>query len=140
MLCFIAVLAIYSPLSSQNIPYFRSAVDVCEAVATKADDHGLDDVLAVAVASEESRFRRDVESPSGAIGPLQIMPEYWCPRSGPCDSIEAGVKALKYYLTKYEGNEARALRAYAGSGPRARAYSNRVRLKLKHLRNALEAL
>lgn len=140
MLCVLAVLAIYSPLSNKHIPYFRSAVDVCEAVAMKADDLEVDDVLAVAVASEESRFRRDVESPSGAVGPLQIMPDYWCPKKGPCDSIESGVKALKYYLKKYEGDELKALQGYAGSGPRAKRYARRVTARIRHLRNALEAL
>ena len=141
MICLIAVLAIYSPMHPRHAPAFRNAVEVCEEIVERAHDASLvDPVLVVAVASEETRFQRDLESPSGAVGALQILPEYWCPREGACNSIDAGISALNYYMLKYEGDELRALTGYAGSGRRARKYARRVMKRVAHIRATLDAL
>lgn len=140
MICLIAVLAIYTPMSSKHEGAFRRAVLVCEEIVERAEDGGVDPVFAVAVASEETRFRNDVISKRGAVGALQILPEYWCPSVGACDPIDAGLSALTYYLSKSKGDEMRALVGYAGQGARARAYASRVMSRARHIRASLEAL
>jgi soluble lytic murein transglycosylase-like protein len=138
MLCLIAVMMIYAPTAHKNKYVAHEALLVCKEVATRAEEMGVDPALAVSVAFEETRFQRDLESPSGAVGPLQAMPVYWCPREGECDEIDAGLRALKYYVTRERGNELRALTAYAGAGSRAQRYGRRVYRRVKALRVAVE--
>ena len=138
MLCLIAIMMIYAPTAHKHKNVAHEALLVCKEVATRAEDMGVDPALAVSVAYEETRFQRDLESPSGAVGPLQAMPVYWCPREGECDEIDAGLRALKYYVTRERGNELRALTAYAGAGSRAVKYGRRVYRRVKALRVAVE--
>ena len=138
MLCLIAVMMIYAPTAHKHRHAAHEAILVCKEVVTRAEDMGVDPVLAVSVAYEESRFQRDLESPSGAVGPLQAMPTYWCPREGACNEIDAGLRALKYYVRRERGDELRALTAYAGAGSRAVKYARRVLRRVKALRVAVE--
>ena len=73
---------------------------VCLDVANEATKQGVDPVLATAVAWRESAFLRKARSSAGAVGPMQVMPRFWC-KSKKCDYIEAGVRALKYYTERY---------------------------------------
>lgn len=77
-----------------------SRAKVCEDVATEAEAQGVDPVLAVAVSWRESAFTRSAVSKAGAVGPLQVMPRFWC-KSKPCDHIEAGIRALRYYTERH---------------------------------------
>ena len=90
-----------------------AAVPVCADVALKARAAGVPARLATRLAYRESRLRRDVASPVGAVGPLQAVPRYWC-RRDPCDHVAAGVRALAYYLRRERGDVRRALCAYTG--------------------------
>jgi len=141
MICLIAVIAIYSPMHTKHSRAFRDAVVVCEEIVERAEFAEIDPVLAVAVGSIETTLRSDLISPAGAVGPLQALPQYWCPASGECNEIDAGLSALKYYLNKHKGNEYRALMNYAGgNGAGAQKYAQKVLLRLAHLRATLDAL
>jgi len=65
----------------------------------------------------ESSFRKNVESPVGAIGPAQVRPEYWAQFCGtdnlddPAENIYCGAQILAYYVERC-GAEACALSAY----------------------------
>lgn len=80
-----------------------SRIDVCVDVATEAERQGVYPPLAVAVAWRESALTRNAVSSAGAVGPMQVIPRFWC-RSKPCDHIEAGVRALRYYTKRYGDN------------------------------------
>jgi hypothetical protein len=126
-LCIIVAMTIYPQLTTTQIPQFQAAQRMCEKVADKAVDADVDPLMALAVAVEETRLR-DVTSPAGAKGPLQVLPKYWCPKlvkGQTCDYIEAGLGALHYYMEK-GASERDALRMYAGKGRRAREYAERV--------------
>lgn len=73
----------------------------CAEVAIRAPWHGVPPAVAVRQAWAESRFRRDVVSHRGAVGPLQVIPRYWCANyskiSNSCDTVGAGLRALAYY-------------------------------------------
>lgn len=139
MLCTLAVtLFLFTPPS---LPRYeqqaKAAVLVCSDIVDRARDAQLDIVLPVGIGSVETGFRRDLESSAGAVGPLQVLPRYWCPKVGNCNSIDAALNALKYCLNKESGNETKALECYAGRGKRGRAYARRVMLRVRYLRAAL---
>ena len=102
---------------------------VCLDVARAAREGGVSPRLAVTLAWSESRWRADVESPAGAVGPLQVVPRYWCPgkRRHGCDLTRAGVHALRTLIGRH-GAE-RGLCHYASGNactPRARRYARHV--------------
>lgn len=78
----------------------KSRIEVCEDITHEAITQNVDPILAVAVAWRESAFIRTASSNKGAVGPMQVIPRFWC-REKPCDYIEAGVRALKYYTKRY---------------------------------------
>lgn len=78
----------------------QDRVRVCVDVANEAARQGVDPVLAVAVSWRESAFIRSAKSSMGAVGPMQVMPQFWC-KSKPCNHIEAGVRALRYYTERH---------------------------------------
>lgn len=69
----------------------------CVSVAGAARAEGVPVNLAVALAWSESRFDADAANPSGAVGPMQVKPRFWCPggRVDGCDLARAGVVALR---------------------------------------------
>lgn len=138
-LCLIVVLTIYPDLNTSQIKEFRAAQRVCEQVSAAAYKAGVDEPLALAVAVEETRLQHRPHKTSGARGPMQVIPKYWCPKKGKCDYVEAGVDALKYYLDD-SPSERRALQRYAGAGERARNYAERVLRRVKAIRALLLAV
>ena len=106
---------------------------VCFLVSTKAAAAGIDPTLAVAIAYHETNFRHKVGA-AGEIGPMQAMPKYWCPKRGKCDAIQAGLKALRYYLNRHDTLRM-ALTRYNGAGPGARRYAETVLALHKDIRN-----
>lgn len=143
MLCLIAVMSIYHQIGAVNTPKrkadFRERVQICEIIIEEADKQGVDSTLAVAVALEETRLTEGLKSNKGAIGPLQVLPKYWCDKRKYCDPIEAGVRALRYYVN-HSPEYKDALRKYAGAGVRARKYSSRVMRTYSHLESMLDVL
>jgi len=75
---------------------------VCEEVAEEALERGEDPALFVSLAWEESRFRY-VESSAGAIGPLQALPQHWCPdgQARGCDYVAAGFDAYDAFRERF---------------------------------------
>lgn len=89
----------------------------CREVAWRAEDEGVPPALAVSLAWHESRFVVDAVSPAYASGPLQVLPKFWCQDYRrclegsrqrcdvellACDFIEAGLRALRYNLARYD--------------------------------------
>jgi len=141
MICLIAVLAIFGNATHpKHSTLMRESITLCEEIIERNNDFQLDPVLVIAVASEETRLRRDVESNSGAVGPLQILPVYWCPSEGHCNSIDAGLTALSYFHKKHDGDTRKLLISYAGAGKRARNYAQRVLNRMRHINSVLDSL
>lgn len=140
-ICLVVVMTIYPTLQPSQVKQFKDALNVCEQVVQTAErtDNEHIELLALAVAAEETRFRHIRHKGSGAQGPMQVLPKYWCPKEGPCDYIEASFKALDHYVTS-SPSERRALERYAGAGKRARDYAERVLKRLKTYRALAAAL
>lgn len=92
----------------------RSRQSVCTDVVKEALSQGVDPVLTAAVSFRESAFKRRAVSQAGAVGPMQVLPRFWCKKKN-CDYIEAGVRALKFYTSKY--GEQPGLCAYFSGKP-----------------------
>lgn len=87
-------------------------LETCSAIAEEAKSQGVDPSLAVSVAWMESRFYYHAKNKkSGALGPMQILPRYWCPNTAGiwsihradgdvknCNTLKQGVFALKYFV------------------------------------------
>ena len=88
--------------------------------------YGVDKNLILAIIKQESNFNPNAESGVGAKGLMQLMDfnseAYGVKNSFDIDeNINAGVKHIKSYLDKYNGNVEMALMAYnAGPGTMAR--------------------
>lgn len=76
---------------------------VCQEVAKAAADKGVDPAFAVALSFTESRFSMEARSAAGAVGPLQILPKYYCPNRTikGCDLIDAGIGAIIRHEKRY---------------------------------------
>lgn len=92
--CIVALCSLIAETEAHNGHRARAAV--CEDVATEAARQGVEITLALAVAWRESAMTRNAVSTAGAVGPMQVIPRFWC-KVEPCDHIEAGVRALKHY-------------------------------------------
>lgn len=87
-----------------------------------SETYGVPEELLTAMAKQESNFRADATSASGAMGIMQLMPAtaeaLGC--ENPYDAREnimAGAKYISQLLERYDGNTSLALAAYnAGSG------------------------
>lgn len=91
------------------------------AVELYSNQHGVDSNLVKAIIKVESNFDPNVVSSAGAKGLMQLMPEN-CKALGLEDpfnieqNIEGGVKHIKEYIDRYDGDIEMALMAYNG-GP-----------------------
>ena len=122
--------------------HYQDRFNTCLDVAQLADNMGLDPMLAVSTALTESRFNKRVVSSAGAVGPLQILPKYFCAKGyeDDCDFLHAGIAALMRFLLKY-GNEHDALCHYnAGNkcGKQAHRYARRIIKRRDRWRQELE--
>lgn len=96
--------------------------EIQEVINSAAQKYGVDSKLITAIIQQESSFRANAVSKSGAMGLMQLMPG--TARSlgvtDPFDitqNIEGGTKYISQLLDKYNGNTAVALAAYnAGPG------------------------
>ena len=111
----------------------QSRAEVCVDVASEALHQGVDPLLAVAVAWRESAWTRSAVSKAGAVGPMQVIPRFWC-KSKPCDYIEAGIRALKYYTERY-GKHA-GLCAYFSGRPCKKAKRSATRYRSSIIKRA----
>lgn len=90
------------------------ALKVCQEVARRAQNRGLDPLEVIAVSYVETRHNRKLVSSAGAVGPLQALPKYWA-RKGDRDHITAGLRAWAYFRRKSSGIQEAAGR-YNGAG------------------------
>lgn len=114
---------------------------VCVDVAKEADFQGVDPLLAISVAHVESGFRRRAKSSAGAVGPMQVIPRFWCKKK-PCDFIKAGVYALRTYTSSHGESEGlcRYVSGRRCSGAKARRrYRDKV-LRFKKMITSLHML
>lgn len=76
---------------------------VCQEVAFAAHNSGIPVRLATTLAWSESRFQPGAVSPTGAMGPLQIKPQFWCPsgRAEGCNLTLAGTMALRRLTDRF---------------------------------------
>ena len=83
-----------------------------------AQAEGVDPNLVRAIAMQESGGKQSVRSHAGAVGVMQIIPKYAKDFGGgdvvnsEDDNIRVGVREIKAYLKKYNGNIQYALMAY----------------------------
>lgn len=97
-----------------------STSDYQTLVASTALASGLDPVLALAVAQQESGFNPSAVSPAGAIGIMQLMPataaDLGVNPNNPTQNVQGGITLLNQLMARY-GDQATALAAYNwGSG------------------------
>lgn len=96
---------------------------VLPTIERLAEQHGIDSSLVVAVARVESRFRPKARSRVGALGLMQVMPStgrwFKCGHLlNPVQNVSCGIRVLKRYLKRYDGNLTYGLAAY-NSGPKS---------------------
>lgn len=111
----------------------KDQVSSCEDIVIASLNTGEDPALMLSIAWNESAFKTTETSKAGAVGPLQVLPRYWCPkgRKKGCDLVAAGFKAWTTYFEMEEGDELQALCRYnsgkkCGKSPRAKRYAKRV--------------
>jgi len=110
--------AVQRDYGNTSTPRPKWALSACLSVSKVARAYGVRESLAVAVASNESRFRPWARSHAGAAGVMQVKPEYhcepwvfglrWCLTRE--DWIHAGVRHLAFLLDRHP--ESFAIRAY----------------------------
>ena len=123
----------FAYVNESNPPWYeriRYPLRYSEYVRVHAREHGLDPALVAAVIYQESKFRSDAKSSSGAIGLMQITPEtargiairthgsmfHTSDLYNPEINIRYGAWYLKNLFEKY-GSEELVLAAYnAGQG------------------------
>ena len=92
-------------------------------IVAEAKQQGVPAAFALAVAWQESGWQQNVVSGAGAIGVMQLMPDTarWIGEAmlgrpvNPHDTranIAAGVRLLRHYLDRYDGDRALVLAAY----------------------------
>ncbi len=99
----------------------RTPDSLTEIARTLADERGIPINLALATMKNESGGNPNAVSPTGAYGPMQLMPgtaaELGVDRHDPEQNIWGGVKYLDQNLQRFGGNQALASAAYnAGPG------------------------
>lgn len=103
---------------------------VAAEVAWEAQRAGVPVGLALSVGLEESGLRRGLVSPKGAVGPMQVIPRWWCPqgRVEGCNLVRAGVGALRKLREDFGPWPEVLCRYNAGNvcWPRSRRYARRV--------------
>ena len=78
-----------SPTRNQR----ETCVDVIEqTIIAKQDPFEV-----ASMAWTESRFISKAKSTKGAVGPLQVLPRYWCKSKKRCDPVRAGLRAWSHY-------------------------------------------
>ena len=86
-----------SLLSVEQMPEEKlySRADNCEELWSLSEENGVDPLLMIAIAHTESRFNKSAKSRAGAMGMMQVLPRYFCPKKGSCNYTTAGFKAWK---------------------------------------------
>lgn len=108
----------------------------CVELADMAYEADVDPLIVIAIAHTESRFNKTAVSSAGARGIMQVLPRYFCPKTGKCDYTKAGFKAWRAW-SKGRGYEEALCRYNSGrsckNSARAKVYSNSVMRKYLRL-------
>lgn len=134
-----------SILSSEPMPERKLATlsGNCVELAAKAEDYGHDPLMVIAIGHTESRFKKRAKSGAGAVGMMQVLPKYYCPRSGRCDYTEAGLLAWKKWKAITWKGVPKTIRnalcgynsgSHCAKNHRARVYANVVLRKYRRLK------
>jgi|SRR5579872_297370 len=87
-----------------------------QAIANAASQYGVPPQLALEVAIQESGLNQSAVSPAGAIGIFQLMPAtaagLGVDPTDAAQNIQGGVRYLGQLLSRYGGDQSKALAAY----------------------------
>lgn len=97
----------------------------CIEIVYESEQAKVDTTLMLAIAWEESYFTSGSKSSKGAVGPMQVLPKYWCKGRKNCNLVKAGIRAYKAFLKMYKTPE-EALCHYNG-GVREECYTKSKR-------------
>jgi soluble lytic murein transglycosylase-like protein len=132
-------------------------LELVEQLHAIAMDLGLEPELAISMAQVESNFNHRAVSPKGAIGVLQVMPQFACKDFEitpemlfePGVNIRVGLSYMKTYMERFDKNLDLSLAAYnAGASRVVRAgftvppiretqqYVKKVKRAMEHLKEA----
>ena len=119
---FICTIAALQVIPDSGLSYQRQVAkrrlpdkfNVCLDVVHMAQTFNLDPALVAAISLVESKFEMGAVSSSGAVGPLQILPEYHCPDGdvSKCNLLYHGAKAVQKFLNRYPEDELEMLCHY----------------------------
>ena len=101
----------------------RQRDDVRRLIVAACDEFGVPTSFALSVAWQESGWQQSVVSSAGAIGVMQLLPDTadWVGDvmlgeavdiHSPTSNVRAGVRLLRHYLDRYDGDRGLALAAY----------------------------
>jgi hypothetical protein len=114
---------------------------VCVEVAEAAEKRNLPPILVVAQAHQETKLRDDLVGKSGEVGPLQAMPNYWCPKEEQCNHIGAGLDALEYYIGRKGKDNWNSILCHYNAGntclSKSRKYAKNILYKRKKLKQLI---
>lgn len=90
-------------LSAEPMPQekFDARVANCVELAELSVEYGHDPLMVISIAHTESRFNKKAVSHAGAVGIMQVLPRYFCPKFGPCDHTQAGLYAWHSWKSRY---------------------------------------
>lgn len=116
------------PKASQRLELWtvkRSPFD--SLIKQVANQYGLEPALIKAMVQAESAFDPHAESPSGAKGLMQVLPDTAADfdvedLDDPYQNLKAGVQYLKYLLKRFSDDETLALAAYNAGITRVKRY------------------
>lgn len=115
------VLGNFNNIISVNNENLNKDEKIAATIDKSATKYGVDPSLIRAIIKVESNFDPNVVSSAGAMGLMQLMPEN-CIALGSVDplnieqNIDGGVRHIKEYIDRYNGDIEMALMAYNG-GP-----------------------
>ena len=114
--CWIALAGMFTSAPSKTylakqITSFPERISVCNRVAERARERGIDPFLAISISFHETKFTY-TDSNKGAKGPLGVLPKWHCPKKGKCDLIDAGIDAIEKVLEIYPDDMCMALATY----------------------------
>ena len=119
---------------------YEERMDTCLNIAALAKEWMVEETFAIAIAWVESKFSETVVSKAGAVGPMQVLPKYWCPngKHKGCNLTIVGIRALDRLVSKYDTLAAAA--CHYNSGLKCYKQSRRYATRVLVLKQRLDTL